>query len=372
MVKRLGTSSLGVVKYLAAALTAVLVLTACGGDAPPAGDAGSPDAESAATDEPDASDDSTVEQTGDPEETLEMTLVLPFGYLLSFSPELLAESAGYFDDHNLDVTVETAQGSSQAVQQVLGGQALVALTGAPDHIAAVAGQGAPLLSIGTVSQHSSFEMVSSAANPIESPAGLEGKTVGIVSPGGATEYLLNIMLSEAGLTMDDVSVEVVGLSPGNLALVESGDIDAFISTSGLRANLEYSGAELTYFSTHDFAPLPGTVYVVASDSAEENAEIFRRFLAGVQDSIEFMLDEDEGFEQTLELLGSWEIAALQDPERAAFELGVQSKEWRTDDGTILRHDPDEWEVAQDLMASIGAIDDPAPAEKLYTNEFMPN
>lgn len=312
----------------------------------------------------------TMTEADESVEVEEVTLVLPFGFLIGFAPSLVAESAGFFDEQGLDVTIETATGSSQAVQQVLGGQALISRTGGPDHISAVANEEAPLLSVATISQRSPFEVISSGENPVESPEDFAGQSIGIVSPGGATEFLLNIMIAESGLSPDDVAAEVVGNAPGAFASVESGDIAAFIATSGTRSNLEFDDADISFFSTDEFAPVPGQVYVVDAENIEENGDVIRRFLAAIDQSLTFMLEEDDNFDQTIEFLSEYDIAALADVDRARVELEVQSVDWSAEDGTTLRNREDAWGEAQDLMVSGGIIDAPVDPDALYTNEFV--
>ena len=48
---------------------------------------------------------------------------------LTFTPELVAASCGYFEDHGLNVSFETTQGSAQAIQTVIAGGALITRVG---------------------------------------------------------------------------------------------------------------------------------------------------------------------------------------------------------------------------------------------------
>jgi ABC-type nitrate/sulfonate/bicarbonate transport system substrate-binding protein len=65
-----------------------------------------------------------------------MTYVTPFSHILAFADVLHAKGGGYFEREGLDVTVEQGRGSAMAVQQVLGGGALLSRTGVGDHIRA--------------------------------------------------------------------------------------------------------------------------------------------------------------------------------------------------------------------------------------------
>ena len=70
---------------------------------------------------------------------------------------------------------------------------------------------------------------------------MKGKTVGVVSVGGSTEQLLDIMLRAVGMTKADVSIKVVGNSPGVLQFVRQGRIDCFINSVGVVVALQTAG-----------------------------------------------------------------------------------------------------------------------------------
>jgi len=65
-----------------------------------------------------------------------MTYVTPFSNILAFVDVLHAKGGGYFEREGLNVTVEQGRGSAMAVQQILGGGALLSRTGVGDHIRA--------------------------------------------------------------------------------------------------------------------------------------------------------------------------------------------------------------------------------------------
>ena len=88
-----------------------------------------------------------------------MTYVAPFSFIMAFADVLHAEAGGFFEREGLKVTIEQARGSAMAVQQVIGGNALLSRTGGVDHIKAVAGQNAPLVSVGTIAQASPFFVI---------------------------------------------------------------------------------------------------------------------------------------------------------------------------------------------------------------------
>src|SRR5690606_30091543 len=117
---------------------------------------------------------------------------------------------------------------STAVQQIVAGQVQVARTGGIDVVRAIATSGAPIRAIATVSQSSTWHIISSEEKPVQRVEDLAGRTIGIVSAGGGSEDTVNIVLAGAGVPREDVKRQVVGNSPGAFDLVRLGRIDAFI------------------------------------------------------------------------------------------------------------------------------------------------
>ena len=74
-----------------------------------------------------------------------------------------------------------------------------------DEFVAVA-KGAALVCVSTLYQGSTFHVISAKDKPINSAEDLKGKTIGIVSVGGSTEQLLDIMLRSVGMTKADVTI----------------------------------------------------------------------------------------------------------------------------------------------------------------------
>ena len=298
-----------------------------------------------------------------------MTYVAPFSFIMAFADVLHAEAGGFFEREGLKVTIEQARGSAMAVQQVIGGNALLSRTGGVDHIKAVAGQNAPLVSVGTIAQASPFFVISHADKPIRGPGDMKGKTIGILSQGGATDNLLDIMLVQAGLKPEDVKKELAGNSPAGFALIERGRIDAYITSVGPVVALREQGAKAIFWNTDDHAPVPGQCYIASRDQATKNGDAVVRFLRAVRKSAEDMF-ADADLSRTLDRLAKFEIAEARDRRVAALTLREDMKGWVSRGReNMLRHGPAEWAKAVELMAGVGIVPKGSDATKLYTNEF---
>src|SRR5271167_3012934 len=110
----------------------------------------------------------------------------PFGFLMGFAETMYADTGGFFAKHNLDVEIRGGRGSAMAVQQIAAGNVLVSRTGGTDMIKAVA-KDPNIVAFAEVFQRDIFFVISSAEKPLTVPQQFVGKTIGVVSVGGATE-----------------------------------------------------------------------------------------------------------------------------------------------------------------------------------------
>jgi ABC-type nitrate/sulfonate/bicarbonate transport system substrate-binding protein len=298
-----------------------------------------------------------------------LTFVTPFGYLVSFAPDLVGKAGGYFEREGLDVTIQSARGSAQGMQQVLSSQALMTRIGGADVMKAIANDDAPVVAVATIGQGSPFFVISRQTAPVRSPKEMPGKVIGVISKGGGSENLLDAMLAEAGVDPGTVKREAVGDSPGAFALIEAGRLNAFIGAIGTLIGLKGTGAPIEYFSTDDFAPMPGQVYIAARDAVAKDPDRIVRYLRGVKQAIDAML-ADATLEHTLDLLANFEIAAMRDRAVAKADLEANKALWLSaGKDHLLRNVPRRWQRGRDLLAKVGVVK-PGPAADFYTNALV--
>jgi ABC-type nitrate/sulfonate/bicarbonate transport system substrate-binding protein len=298
-----------------------------------------------------------------------LTFVTPFGFLVGYAEVLCAKSGGHFATQGLDVTFYGGRGAATAVQQVLSGQALLSRTGGGDLMRAVVNQDAPLLSVATVVQGSPFFLVSKKGAPILAPKDMVGKTIGIISKGGAVDNLLDVMLINNGIDAKSVNREVVGNSPGAFGLIEQGRIHAFFISTGSYVQLKMSGAAIEAWNTDKFAPIPGQILMTSKAAAEKDPETIVKFLRAVDATmIEVMNDKD--LDNTMGLLRPYDIPEMKDLAAAKEGLRAELAEWTSaGEKNRLRHVPERWQTARDLMAK-AALMKPGPADVCYTNKYI--
>lgn len=299
-----------------------------------------------------------------------MTFVTPFSYILAFVDILHAKGGGYFEREGLDVTIEQGRGSAMAVQQVLGGGGLLSRTGGSDHIRASSRPGGDaLISVGTISQGSPFFVISSADKPIRNPKEMEGKTIGVLSVGGATEIVLDCMLVATGVDKAKVQRVQAPNTPAGMALIAQGRIDAYIVSAGVPVALKAANERFISWNTDEYAPIPAQCYIAKRDSLRANGDLVVRFLRAVKRSLDDML-ADTDLATTMKRLEGFEIAEMRNKAVAPDILRNEMQFWLTAGReNMLRNVPERWQKGYDLMAAAG-FTPPGKADGLYTNEFV--
>jgi NitT/TauT family transport system substrate-binding protein len=145
-------------------------------------------------------------------------------------PYAVAINRGFFRDEGLDVESVDFQSGAKGLQAMVGGSADVT-QGAFEHVPELQAMGVSLISFALFSRYPGDVLViaKDKANQIRTPADLKGRTIGISSPGSATQAFLGLVLRRAGLDLDCCSYVGVGNGASAVAAMRSGTLDALVN-----------------------------------------------------------------------------------------------------------------------------------------------
>ncbi|MEJ8305592.1 ABC transporter substrate-binding protein [Saccharibacillus sacchari] len=221
-------------------------------------------------------------------ETTAATETITLGLLPSIDaiPFIVAHEQGFDTEHgvNLDIqTFKSAKDRDVAFQagKVEGLSAdLVAIS-----IYNEAGQDVKI----TSTTFGEFDLLT--GNPdVKSVADLKGKTV-ILSKNTSTQYTMAMMLKQAGLTEDDITVTEVPQIPTRLELLKNNQADAAVLpqpfvTMGSEAGLNILG------STHT-AEINPFVLAFPQSVIDEKADAIRDMYAAYDQAVDYMKTHDQ-------------------------------------------------------------------------------
>jgi ABC-type nitrate/sulfonate/bicarbonate transport system substrate-binding protein len=290
------------------------------------------------------------------QQLVKVRYLTPFGYLIGFAETLYADTGGFFAKHGLDVEIQGGRGSAMAVQQVVAGNVLLSRTGGTDHIKAYA-KDPSLVAIAEIFQRDIFYVISHSDKPLRNAGDLAGKTVGIVSQGGATENLLDMMLAGAGIPADAVQRQAVGNAPDAFEFVKQGRIAGFIATSDTVFQLQTDKQPVVAWSTDEAAPCPGQVYMTSRTTFDKEADLLARFLRAVEDCIGAMLAAKDNLEPVVaSMTAKYEIVEAKRPDKgvAVLRNGLQHT-YVAPYRDKLASSAERWNKAYDLMVKAKII-----------------
>ncbi len=141
-------------------------------------------------------------QPDTPQNSEEVTLHLKWLHAFQFAGYYAAQTQGYYEMEGLRVTIKESTPDNMALEAVLQGQAQFGVWGA--NLLNRRLDGAPLVVLGVVFQHSPYAVISLWDSGIRVPADLIGKTVAVESEMGLSQ--LQAMLLHEGLALSAVNV----------------------------------------------------------------------------------------------------------------------------------------------------------------------
>lgn len=319
-----------------------------------------------------AADDETATASG-PDSMIFMTM-LPIESL-TFAPELYAFASGYFDDAGLDVRVETARGTAQAIQGMLSELALLSRVGDIELMRAIGDQGAEeLVNLGTLVGDSTIRFVSSPQHPVRTAEDFRGKLIGIPAEGGGAHQVLDLVAESAGI--DDIETQIVGLAPGTYDLVEDGRIAAYAVSLDTAVLLEQT-RDAVVFAPGDAVFAGGQCYVGNRVALEQQdgapRDLVERYLAVITQAVdEIIADQENGFADVLEVLrGDYQFGALENTDVATASLDAYVASWTLDSrSSPLETDEARWQHVYEELVELGLVPSGLQPGEWYTNDLI--
>ncbi|MPZ62855.1 MAG: hypothetical protein GEU93_16500 [Propionibacteriales bacterium] len=248
-----------------------------------------------------------------------------------YLPSYIAESAGYYEDEGLDVTIKDLGGGSENVAAVASDSADVALT-AYSTIVTSREEGAPVVAIGSVmDQYASNIVISQEAadragvtedsSPEAKIRALKGLKLGITSPGSGTDQLFHYLFEQVGMDADDdAELLPIGSGAPMVAAFRSGQIDGFSLSSPTSDQAAAQGGVMLFdLSSGEYEPLNPFLYIVAvanSRKLEEKSRELTCFSKAIGSALELIQEDPEAAKEAGR-------AAFEDIDPALYEQAFE-------------------------------------------------
>jgi len=234
-------------------------------------------------------------------------------------------------------------------------------------------QGIPVKSIGAMIRDNTAGLVSLSDSPINGPADLRGKTIG-VNPRPDLDAQVDLILAGGGLTRKDVKVVDPGY--GAVELLLSGTLDAVWTSPKFTEDFRFGEAakkvgktgSIKWIYSTDYGRPDMYFYVLISNDEwlKDNPNTACHFMhASVEGAKMMMANPAPVIDQIAKITDFWSRDFHQ-----AFYNGA-APHWKAKDGSLFTQERELWLKLQGWLHDNGLLEKTEDPSAYFTNEFLP-
>jgi len=274
-------------------------------------------------------------------------------------PVIVALDRGYFRANGLDAEFVPFRGGPDLLKSVIGGEALVGLTGGTD-IFVFREAGAPIRMIATETEGNHFTLNVSA--DIHSVADLRGKAIGVTKVGATTWVFARILARQNGWDPErDVTIVALGGLDAQVAALTRHEIQAIVWGDG-GAVLEAQGKSRVLQRLDSVTPRWISQIAYASEETiRRRSDDLRKALRAIFQALAFMTQHPEEAAAIAARTLKWEPRAVLAAHRLSSPLFP--RDGRIDTGALG--------AMQDILLEQGVLGRRLPLTDHYTTAFTP-
>ena len=358
-------------KILATVLTAAMavsMLAGCSSESASKASEAATTAEATTAAEETKAEETTAAEAKDTGDLKTVSIQIDGSAVPYYAPLYLAQENGYFAEEGLNVEFYYAA-AADIVKNVAAGNVEFGFPNA-DAVVAAKAQGIPVKVVHTTYQEGLGAIIFGSDSGISTPADLKGKKVAVTSLGSANHFQLQAAMESAGLTIDDVQVEIVGTGAILTALTE-GQVDAIVFSKLRTIELNNSGYAASEITCDQFLPSFGNVLVAGDKLVAEDPETVDGFCRALNKAIEYIIDGhvEEAVDMSIEKYAPTFAEKRDVVVQILNDVFVKTL-WQSDytrENGIGASNPEKWQALIDESKEIGNIDETFDAsELLYT------
>lgn len=223
----------------------------------------------------------------------QVSLQLSWLHSTQFAGSYIALQNGFYG--GLDVTLQQGGPNAPVEPPVVSGSALVGISAA-DYTAAAVSEGAPFKIIGVAMQNNPFAIASLAGNPVNRPADLIGKRIGM--------SLSNTPVLQAFCTLNGIDIDTVEIVPTQYSPqpLVAGEVDCLLCwATDLPVAMTIQGVEnvTMLMADHGYA-VHSQTYIATDDSlANRRADVVALMAGEARGWDAYRADTDAATDLTL-------------------------------------------------------------------------
>jgi NitT/TauT family transport system substrate-binding protein len=285
------------------------------------------------------------------------------------SPLALAIERGYYKDAGLDVSIEQGQGSVTTVQTVASGVDTFGLADAATAVLGITTQNVPIKMIAVYNQTGTMGLIYHPDSTFDGELkSLKGKVV-ISSAGSADAKMLEPTLATAGMTYDDVRMQLVDFNARVPMFLQTPDslLTGFQTGDLLRVRSRLPDAKYIPYAKYGLVAY-GIGLIVNTDTLKKSQDMVRKFVAASQRGWdEAAKDQEAATAASLKLYPDVSVDLLR--EGLKISLAEQIHTPATLGHPIGWTSEDDWKKMLGVLQKYSGIT-PKDPSAYYTNEFI--
>jgi NitT/TauT family transport system substrate-binding protein len=293
----------------------------------------------------------------------EVTLAMGYIPNVQFAPFYVAANKDYFADENLEI--EFDYGMETDLLNLVGTDALQFAVASGDQVILARGQGLPVVYVMTYFQKFPVAVVSLEDVPLQEPADLIGRSVGIPGLWGASYIGWLALLYSEGIEEQEIPLQSIGYT--QVASLTEGQVDAaVVYAANEPVQLRQAGYDPHIIYVADYMNLVSNGIITNEKTIAERPELVDGLVRAVLRGIQYTIDHpQEAFEICLEYVPE---AGVENRETQMAVLEESIKFWRSE--RLGYSDPSAWEISQKFMLEVGLAQTETDVEEMFTNQFI--
>jgi NitT/TauT family transport system substrate-binding protein len=196
----------------------------------------------------------------------------------------VANDAGLFKRHGLDVDMIFINGSTRSVQSLVAGD--LNFAGAVG-TSAMNGRmaGGDIVIINGLVNTLPYYLIGKPE--IKSPEELKGKSAATHIPGTSADFALRLALKRFGIPYEDIKAVMVGGAPARVAAVTSGQVDFAVVTEPGKIKGEKSGLKMILDMAKLKIPFQFTCTVTTREMIRKNPDPVQRMVRAMAEAVHY-------------------------------------------------------------------------------------
>lgn len=288
----------------------------------------------------------------------------------------IGDPLGFNAEEGIELSVQTTQGSQQALQLLAAGRVdFVQVT--TETIINARDQGVNAMIVYSAVNHYNSQIAALADGSIKDVKDFKGKQIGVFSLSSGSVPYLKAVLKEAGLDPEkDVTMVPVGAGAPALQALNNGTVAAISLWAGAFAVFENQGAKLKIFTSRDLSTAPGHILATTEDFVKQNPDVVGKVGRIYAKSAVFaMASPQAAVNAYWKALPQYRPPETNDKTFAEQQhiLSVGLRDMRVDDRPDKRwgwNDPSGLTKLQNYLIDNGARKTAVPIEQLTTNALV--